>query len=277
MTETVQELGGPAQKAFAGGRLLLSVQDGVAVLTFNNPERRNALAVEIADAMVAALAELREDDDAKVVVLTGAGGKAFLSGADISQFTRTRSDGDAALTAAQANWRRQKALIDFPKPTIAAIRGFCMGAGVMTAANADLRIASRDSVFAIPAARLGVSYGFNGIERLVSLIGPSQTRMLLYTGDRITADEALSIGLIDRVVERDAFLDAAMGLARRIAGNAPLSIRASKAAIAQTQRPTDQRDLDALLALDRLCGDSEDFREGRTAFMEKRQPVFRGR
>lgn len=277
MSETIDELGGAPSKTYADGRLLLAIEDGVAVLTFNNPTRMNALAVEIAEGMVEALGALAADDAVKVVVLTGAGGRSFISGADISQFSKTRTTGDLALEAGKANWRRQEALINFPKPTIAAIRGYCIGAGVMTAANADIRLATEDSVFAVPAARLGLSYGFNGLERLVTLVGPARAKLIMFTGDRLKADEAYAIGLIDRVVPRDAFKAEALGLARRIASNAPLSVKASKLTIAQTQLPPEARDVEMMRALDLACGSSEDFREGRTAFMEKRPPVFRGR
>jgi enoyl-CoA hydratase/carnithine racemase len=159
---------------------------------------------------------------------------------------------------------------------IAQIRGFCLGGGVALAVSADLRIASEDAQFGIPAARLGASYGFERIRQLVALVGHAPARMMLYTAARLDAAEALRIGLIHRVAKNDDLASTVAELARTIAHNAPLSIRASKTILEQILRDPAQRDLAAAQHATDACFDSADYREGRTAFMEKRPPHFRG-
>src|SRR6202035_2755075 len=164
-----------------------------------------------------------------------------------------------------------------PKPVIASIRGFCLGGGMQVAMMADIRIVSDNSQFGIPAAKLGIAYGYDGLKNLVSLVGPSWARLLMYTGMRIDAAEAQRIGLVDRVVPDAELWDATMAIARTISGNAPLAIQAAKITIAQVLQDPGERDMDAIKQAGIACMDSEDFREGRRAFMEKRKPEFRGR
>ncbi|HLK82043.1 MAG TPA: enoyl-CoA hydratase-related protein, partial [Xanthobacteraceae bacterium] len=172
----------------------------------------------------------------------------------------------------------QRALLaNFPKPTIACIRGFCLGGGMQVAMSTDMRFAARDSQFGIPAAKLGIAYGYDGLKNLVSLVGPSQARLILYTGMRIDSAEALRIGLVDRVFEDGKLWDETLEVARTISDNAPLSIKASKITIAQVLKDRSERDMDAVKAIATACMDSADFREGRQAFMEKRKPKFKGR
>src|SRR5256886_1822124 len=172
----------------------------------------------------------------------------------------------------------QRALLaDYPKPTIACIRGFCLGGGMQVAMLADIRIASDDSQFGIPAAKLGIAYGYDGLKNLVSLVGPTWARLIMYTGMRIDSAEALRIGLVDRVVPDDSLWDETMEIARTISGNAPLAIQAAKITIAQVLKDEGQRDMEAIKQIGIACMDSEDFREGRRAFMEKRKPQFKGR
>ncbi len=265
------------EKSFADGKILKSVTDGVGVITFNNPEKRNAMSLDMWEGLGQALTELRDDDDVRVVIMTGAGDKAFMSGADISQFEKTRHNAQASEEYSRRSDAQRALLANYPKPTIACIRGFCLGGGMQVAMLADIRIASANSQFGIPAAKLGIAYGYDGLKHLVSLVGPSWARLLLYTGMRIDSAEALRIGLVDRVVADAELWNATSEIARTISGNAPLAIKAAKITIAQVLMDPDRRDMEAIKAIGTACMDSEDFREGRQAFMEKRKPRFRGR
>jgi len=265
------------EKSFADGKILQRISDGVGVITFNNPEKRNAMSLDMWEGLGHALVELRDDADVRVVILVGAGDKAFVSGADISQFEKNRHNAEASEQYAKRSAAQRALLADYPKPTIACIRGFCLGGGMQVAMLADIRIASDNSQFGIPAAKLGIAYGYDGLKNLVSLVGPSWARLLMYTGMRIDAAEGSRIGLVDRVVPDAELWGATMEIARTISGNAPLAIQAAKITIAQVLKDPDRRDMDAIKAIGAACMDSEDFREGRRAFMEKRKPQFRGR
>ena len=260
----------------AGGKVLAVVADGVGTVTFNQPEKRNAMSVEMWDGLRAILADWAADDAVRVVVLTGAGDKAFVSGADISQFGAKRNNAEAQREYDRLTRGGRTDLAAFPKPVIARIRGFCLGGGLAIAMMADLRLASDDSAFGIPAAKLGIAYGFDSVHRLNSLVGQANGRMLLFTGERIDAAEAQRIGLVNRVVPVAALDQAVSELARTIAGNAPLSVRGMKRIVDATMRDPAERDMAAVDAAVATCFDSADYTEGRTAFMEKRKPVFRG-
>jgi enoyl-CoA hydratase/carnithine racemase len=265
------------QESYAEGKILKSVTDGVGIVTFNNPDKRNAMSIEMWEGLGTALIELREDDAVRVVILTGAGDKAFMSGADISQFEKNRHNAQAAEAYNRKSDSQRALLAEFPKPTIACIRGFCLGGGMQVAMLTDIRFAAEDSQFGIPAAKLGIAYGFDGLKNLVSLVGPSQARLILYTGLRIDSTEALRIGLVDRVIADGRLWDETLDIARTISGNAPLAVKAAKITIAQVLKDKDERDMEAIKAISTACMDSEDFREGRQAFMEKRKPQFKGR
>src|SRR5438876_3489936 len=266
-----------ADKSHADGKILQSVADGVGVITFNNPKKRNAMSLDMWEGLGSALFELRDDPEVRVVIMVGAGDKAFVSGADISQFEKTRHNAEAAEEYSKRSAAQRALLADYPKPTIASIRGFCLGGGMQVAMLADIRIASENSQFGIPAAKLGIAYGYDGLRHLVSLVGPSWARLIMYTGMKIDAAEALRIGLVDRVLPDAELWNATMEIARTISGNAPLAIQAAKITIAQVLKDPDKRDMDAIKQIGLACMDSEDFREGRRAFMEKRKPHFRGR
>jgi enoyl-CoA hydratase len=266
-----------SEKSHADGKILQSTADGVGVITFNNPEKRNAMSLDMWEGLGEALIELRDDPNVRVVVLTGAGDKAFVSGADISQFEKTRHNAEASEEYSRKSSAQRALLADFPKPVIACIRGFCLGGGMQVAMSADIRIASDNSQFGIPAAKLGIAYGYDGLKHLVSLVGPSWARLIMYTGMRIDSAEALRIGLVDRVVPDAELWNATTEIARTISGNAPLAIKAAKITIAQVLKDPDKRDMDAIKAIGTACMDSEDFREGRQAFMAKRKPQFKGR
>src|SRR5436190_3216585 len=265
------------EKSYADGKILQSVSDGVGVITFNNPAKRNAMSLEMWEGFGNALVELRDKAEVRVVILTGAGDKAFVSGADISQFEKVRHNAEASEEYSRRSAAQRALLADYPKPTIACIKGFCLGGGMQVAMLADIRIAAENSQFGIPAAKLGIAYGYDGLKHLVSLVGPSWARLLMYTGMRIDSAEALRIGLVDRVLPDAELWSATTEIARTISSNAPLAIQAAKITIAQVLRDPDKRDMNAIKAIGVACMDSEDFREGRRAFMEKRKPRFTGR
>ena len=265
------------QKSHADGKILEHVTGGVGVVTFNNPNKRNAMSLEMWEGLGQALSELCDDENVRVVILVGAGDKAFVSGADISQFEKTRHNAAASEQYSKNSAAQRALLANYSKPTISCIRGFCLGGGMQLAMLTDIRIAGQNSQFGIPAAKLGIAYGYDGLRHLVSLVGPSRARLLMYTGMMIDSAEALRIGLVDRVVPNDELWGATMEIANTISGNAPLAIQAAKITIAQVLKDQADRDIDAIKKIGISCMDSEDFREGRRAFMEKRKPQFKGR
>jgi enoyl-CoA hydratase/carnithine racemase len=265
------------EKSYAAGKILKTITEGVGVVTFNNPEKRNAMSLEMWEGLGQALTELRDNPEVRVVVLAGAGDKAFVSGADISQFEKTRHNAAASEEYSKRSDAQRALLGSYPKPTIACIRGFCLGGGMQVAMLTDIRIAAEDSQFGIPAAKLGIAYGYDGLRNLVSLVGPSWARLIMYTGMRIDSREALRIGLVDRVLPNGELWDATMEIARTISTNAPLAIKAAKITIAQVLKDPADRDMNSVKQIGLECMDSEDFREGRRAFMEKRKPQFKGK
>lgn len=257
-------------------QIIVRKHDGVARLILNQPHKLNAISFEMWHGMADALADFARDDAVRVVVVEGApGGKpAFSAGADISQFADKRGDADAIAQYNLAVKNGEHALSNIAKPTIAKIHGYCVGGGLAVALCCDLRIASHDSRFGIPAAKLGLGYGLDALQPLVDLVGPSAAKEILFTAKRFTAAEALIMGLINRAVapgELDAFVD---DYTATIAGNAPLTIKAAKQIIAQTLRDEATRDVALCAKLVDDCYASGDYTEGRTAFMEKRKPVF---
>ncbi len=258
-------------------RLLASVEGGIAWITFNNPARHNAMSQDMWDGAADLLDRFNSRDDVRVIVLTGAGERAFVAGADISRFETERGSLEAirAYEISVANFHR--ALDAVVKPTIARINGYCIGGGLAIAVGCDIRYCSDISTFGIPAAKLGIGYKFQGIRGLARLVGPAFTAEIFYTGRQFDAQEAQLMGLVNRVVPQ-AGLDAAVSdLVERIARNAPLSIRAVKQALIELAKPEAEWDLDAPETVVAMCRTSEDHEEGRRAFMEKRRPQFRGR
>jgi len=261
-----------------GTDLLLAEVDGpIARLTFNDPARHNVLSLAMQEAIPAVVDAWQADDSIRVIITTGAGGRAYAAGADISEFGAKRTEAadraeyDRKTGAAWRCWRR------LTKPVIAAIDGYCIGGGLLMALQADIRICSDVSTFAIPAARLGLGYGFGGVRTLMQYVNPAVAAELLYSARRFSATEALTAGLVNRVVPRDELPGAVDELARQIAANAPLTIKACKAAIRLAAEGGPDPDTSEVDALVEACFRSEDYREGQAAFLEKRDPVFRGR
>jgi enoyl-CoA hydratase len=259
----------------AEGKLLAGCIDRVGVVLFNQPEKRNALSLAMWNGLCDALDCFEADGDVRVVVFAGAGGKAFASGADISEFASKRNSAEANLEYTCITARGREKMLAFPKPSIACIQGYCMGGGLNVALQADLRVAARDAVFGIPAARMGIAYGIEPMERLVSLVGPARARLMLYTARRLTGEEAFAMGLVEVLAAEDVVADT-LRLAATIAENAPLSLQATRFTIEQVQKPPAERDPEGMAELIRRCMESADYREGRTAFTEKRKPVFIG-
>src|SRR5271166_2431302 len=197
---------------FAGGKMLAAKDDGVGLITFNQPEKRNAMSMEMWTGLGEILDQFSEDSGVSVVILTGAGGKAFVSGADISQFEKNRDSAEAQAKYARATGVGREKLHAFKKPIIARIHGFCMGGGLAIAMAADLRIASADSEFGIPAARLSIAYEPDSVRRLIDLVGPAHARMILYTAKRIDAAEAERIGLINKMTAAKALNDVVLDI-----------------------------------------------------------------
>ena len=257
-------------------KMLAHVEDGIGWMTYNNPARLNAMSYDMQIAVPRILGAFAADPEVHVIVVRGAGEKAFVSGADISEFSEkrttvaARADYDEALARAWGSWR----LID--TPIIAMIRGYCIGGGLLTAMKTDIRIAAEGSQFGVPAAKLGLGYAYGGVEELMALVGPAWAAEILFSARRLEADEALRIGLVNRVVPVDELEATVRELAVTIAGNAPLTVKACKVAIREAQREPSARDLDAVERMVEACFRSEDYLEGQAAFAEKRAPRFRG-
>ncbi len=261
----------------ATDKMLASKDGAIGWMTFNNPARHNALSYEMRLAALQILEEFEQDDAIRVIVMTGAGEKSFVSGADISQFDKLRSTEDQQAEYDRVSQAFQSKLATLGKPLIAMIRGYCIGGGLQTALSADLRVASEDSQFAIPAGRLGIAYTWNSVAKLVETVGPSTAKHILFTARRFAAADALRMGLVNQVVPSAELEATVRDLATTIAGNAPLSLIAAKRAVNELVKdPADRDETGAKAAAARAMA-SDDFKEGRAAFMEKRTPVWKGR
>ncbi|HXZ92107.1 MAG TPA: enoyl-CoA hydratase [Burkholderiales bacterium] len=271
----------PRQALFAPGELTARViaekQGPVGWLVFNNPERRNAVSLDMWEAIPRVLERFESDAELRVIVLAGAGDKAFVSGADISQFESQRSGAEAVQRYEEIAEGAQLRLQRCDKPVLAMIRGYCLGAGVNIALTCDLRIAADDARFGIPAARMGLGYRVSSTKNLVDTIGPANTREMLITARQYGAADAERIGLVQRVVPTAALEAELLETCAGIAANAPLTMRTAKRIVRELLASPASFDEAACKALVKECFDSSDYREGRRAFMEKRRPAFRGR
>lgn len=259
-----------------GGRVRIERDGAIGWLVFDHPERRNAISVEMWRQIPELAQELAGDPNVRVVVMRGEGEDAFVSGADISEFSTHRT-GEATQAYDADNARAFAALANLPLPVIAMIHGACVGGGVAIAVSADLRFAASDAFFAIPAARLGLGYHMAGIEALARIVGLSSAKEIFFTARRYGADESLRMGLLNGVVEPSDLESHVRETAERIAANAPLTVGSVKLIANQLARPESLRDLEAVAASIRACFESEDYREGVRAFKEKRPPRFEGR
>ena len=259
-------------------KLLLQKDGPIGWITFNQPEKRNAVSQEMWQAMPEYVADLAADPAIRVVILRGAGETAFVAGADISQFKDRRRN-----AADEEEYRRisgagSDSLARLGKPLVAMIHGFCIGGGVSIAITCDLRIAADDARFGIPAARLGLGYHYKGMENLMSLIGPSYTKELFFTARTdFSAQDALRMGLVNQVVPKADLERFTRDYAHTMSRNAPLTQRSAKASVEQLLKPEAQRDYALLDKLIKDCFDSQDYQEGVKAFSEKRRPQFQGR
>ena len=257
-------------------KMISRVEDGIGYITFNNPEKHNAVSIEMWDALENILDGFRENQNIRVIVLNGAGGKSFVSGADISKFDKERSSKDAVLSYNKMTQKVYENLETFPKPTIAMINGYCIGGGLNVAVCCDIRICSEKSKFAMPAAKLSLGYPFSSIKRLFDVMGPGMAKHFMFTAEKISADEALSCGLVQKLVKEDDLELFVNNYASTISKNAPLTIKAMKQIVIEISKNSDDRDLLLCEQLASACFDSEDYKEGRKAFMEKRSANFKG-
>jgi len=258
------------------GRKWISVdrkQDGVVTILFDRPEKKNALDLSMWRALADTVDELSADEGMRALVL-GSNGPDFCAGADISEFDAMRADPDSARTYEAANSAAFAALRNAPFPTIAAISGICFGGGFGLAAACDLRVASSEARFAVPAARLGLAYPVEAMGDIVHAVGAQLARYLTFTGASLGAAEALEAGFLLETVADDP-RDRAAQLASAIAANAPLSIRASKASIAAVLSGRAE-DAEKAARIGDATFTSADYGEGRAAFKDKRKPLFRG-
>jgi enoyl-CoA hydratase/carnithine racemase len=258
-------------------KMIAKKEDGIGWMIFNSPARLNAVSFDMWQAVPEILGDFAADDAVRVVVITGAGGKAFVSGADISEFEEKRGSKEAVETYNAAGTAAHLALSRMAKPTIAMIRGYCIGGGMAVALDCDLRIAAEGSRFGVPAAKLGLGYAYDGIARLSGLVGPAVAKEIFFTARQFSGEEAFDMGLVNRQVPANVLEDYVRDYARTIGANAPLTIGAVKMAVTEYLKDPEKRDLDAVQAAVDTCFASEDYVEGRTAFMEKRPPQFKGR
>ena len=258
-------------------RLIAEKRGSVGWLIFNNPERHNAVSMDMWEGVPDIIAHFQDDAEIRTVVLTGAGDKAFVAGADISQFEETRSDLERSKIYEVKTAAAFNAIAQCEKPTIAMIRGYCIGGGLGIAASCDLRIAAEGASFAIPAARLGLAYAAEGTRRLVEIVGPAYAKEIFFTARRFTDQEASRMGLVNRVVPT-ADLEASVAEICEIIGeNAPLTVATAKKTVDSYSLEADERAYAEVETWIARCFASDDYAEGRTAFMEKRKPVFKGK
>lgn len=256
--------------------ILSEAQPPVGRIVLNRPDKLNAFNLAMWRALPEKLAELEAHPDIRVIIIRGAGEKAFGAGADISEFEENRKDPKTASEYARANDAAFMAIRNCAKPTIAMIRGFCIGGGCAVALCADIRIAASDARFAITPARLGLGYAFSGIDHAVQELGPAGTRYVFLTAAQLDAPKALELGIVQEIHPPESLDSKTLELAMKIAANAPLTLRAAKEAIRQATSPAETRNLGEVERLIADCFASEDYKEGLRAFAERRPPSILG-
>ncbi|MGE0153811.1 MAG: enoyl-CoA hydratase [Reyranellaceae bacterium] len=257
------------------GNVRKRVDRAIGWIEFDNAEKRNAMSLQMFEELFTAMDELSRASDVRVIALRGAGTRAFVSGADISEFDALRSVPEQIRRYDDIAERAYARLREIEKPTVAMINGYCIGGGMAIALECDLRICSHDAQFAIPAARLGLGYRESGVRKLVEMVGPTAAKEIFFTAGRYSADEMLALGLVNRVVQKSEIEKFATEYCDAIARNAPLTIAAAKKAVnAALSDP--RKTSEAVDACINACFASEDYKEGRRAFLEKRSPIFRG-
>jgi len=261
----------------ATDRMIAEKGSGLGWLVFNNPERHNAVSLDMWLAAIEIVDDFVKDDAVRVIIVRGAGEKSFVSGADISKFDDERAKAADVDRYNDATETAYSSLLNAPKPTIAMIQGYCIGGGANLAVCCDLRICSDVARFAIPAAKLGLGYDYPRVRRLVNLIGPSFASEIFFTARQFSADEALAMGLVNRVVPFADLEAYVTDYAKTIAGNAPLTVTSVKRIVAEAMKDESVRDIGLCERLVKNCFESEDYAEGRLAFKEKRKPAFKGR
>ena len=258
------------------GQLTHHKEGGVGYVVFDNQKKFNAVSFDMWSALPGIMDGFNKDPEVRVIVITGAGERAFISGADISQFDSRRS-GDGAMDYNKAVEQGYGAVLNCPKPTVAKIRGICMGGGLGLALNCDIRICSDDSRFRMPAARLGLGYQFEGIKRFVEVLGPANTADLFFSARTFGAADALSMGLVKQVLPAFELDGAVTEYVDQIAENAPLTVAAAKRVLLELRKDPAQQDRALAQKMIDACFASADYNEGRKAFAEKRTPNFQGK
>ncbi len=257
---------------------ILAIKSGaLGWMTFNNPAKHNAISMEMAEAVPHVMGDFDVDPAIRVIIVSGAGEKAFAAGSNISSFGAVRTDAAQNSHYNEVNERSYNAVYECSKPTIAMIRGYCIGGGLDFATSCDIRICSDDATFAIPAVRLGLGYGYEGQVRLNRVIGATRGRDLFFTGRRYNADEALRMGLVHEVLPAAGLEERVIEYANTIAKNAPLTLKALKRGFLELEKERAVRNMQAAQDLINVCFGSADYIEGRAAFAEKRTARFEGR
>ena len=257
--------------------LKTSIKDGVATVLFSNLPKMNAMSYDMWQAVPKVFAELDANPAVRIIVCAGDGEKAFISGADIAQFEKLRGTVEAQVIDNQAVDAAYTAPMNTTKPVIARIRGICIGGGLGFAAACDLRICSEDSIFRMPAARLGLGYSPAGVRRFMNVLGPANTTDIFMSARKFDAREALRMGFVSKVVPVADLEKETAAYCKMVAENAPLTVAAAKYAVQQWMKDEKDRDLSKAMKMVEACFASEDHKEGRKAFMEKRTPEFKGR
>jgi enoyl-CoA hydratase/carnithine racemase len=254
--------------------ILVTTRDSIGVVSLNRPEARNAVTLSMWRELAVIFSSLADDASVRAIVLMSSGAD-FCVGADVSEFDKIRENRDQSAQYEVSVDACSAAIANVAKPVIAAISGYCLGGGCHLALACDFRLADHSAKLGIPSAKLSIVYGVNSVQRLLAIVGLANAKRMLYTGERYDAARALSMGLVDEI--SDDAVSAALAFAGTLAGNAPLSIAGAKFMLNGLSMGEGGLDVAAAQRMIDLAADSEDFREGRRAFAEKRAPRFRGR